>query len=127
MVRQKKLWRPVKKGLKNWAKAYGQMHNRPWQDPILSFREGRDFLIIRQKRPGKDPIIHRLDGSSRIIYLLCQNHQTIKTIVDRFPEIAVDKIESFLRMMVDKKLMFEEKNKYLSLAVPAVPEKRLGF
>jgi hypothetical protein len=33
--------------------------------------------------------------------------------------VAADKIEPFLKMMVDKKLMFQENDNYLSLAVPA--------
>lgn len=127
MVRQRKLWRPVIRELKSWKKAYAQLHNNLWYEPILSFRDGRDFLIIRQKMPKKDPLIHRLEGPSRAIFLFCQHHQTIKKIIDRFPAIAADKIESFLRMMVDKKLMFEETDKYLSLAIPAVPENRLDL
>jgi len=36
----------------------------------------------------------------------------------QFPGIAQDRIVPFLRMMVDKRLMFEENGKYLSLAIP---------
>ncbi|UCD31327.1 MAG: RiPP maturation radical SAM C-methyltransferase [Desulfobacterales bacterium] len=127
LVRQRKLWQPVKKKLEQWEKTYALLHNNPWHEPILSFRDGRNFMIIRQKRLQKDPMLHRLEGPSRAIYLFCRNHQAIKTIIDRFPTIAADKIESFLRMMVDKKLMFAEKNRYLSLAVPAAPENRLDL
>jgi hypothetical protein len=127
MVRQRKLWRPVKKELKNWQKKYAQLRNNLRHEQILSFRDGRDFLIIQQKMSKKAPLMHRLEGTSRAIFLFCQNHQAIKKIIDRFPTIGADKIESFLRMMVDKKLMFEEKNKYLSLAIPALPSNRLDL
>jgi hypothetical protein len=33
--------------------------------------------------------------------------------------LTADRIEPFLKMMVDKKLMFQENDNYLSLAVPA--------
>jgi hypothetical protein len=45
-------------------------------------------------------------------------HRSLKRIRNRFPSYAEDKIVAFLKMMTDKKLMFEEKDKYLSLAVP---------
>jgi hypothetical protein len=40
----------------------------------------------------------------------------------RFPKLGEDKIVPFLKTMVEKKLMFEENGKYLSLAVPVRPE-----
>jgi hypothetical protein len=61
---------------------------------------------------------HRLVGTSRRIYLFCMQPRSLKRIRSRFPSFAEDKIVSFLKMMVDKKLMFAETQKYLSLAVP---------
>jgi hypothetical protein len=55
-------------------------------------------------------------GASREIYLFCQKHRPVQTIFAAFPDIPDDTIVNFLNMMVDKKLMFAEKNKYLSLA-----------
>ena len=74
-------------------------------------------MIIRQKRLGGDPFNHRLVGTSRKIYLFCRNNRSLKNIVDRFPGIGEDRISSFMKMMVDKRLMYEERNRYLSLAV----------
>ncbi len=115
---QRKLWRPVKKKVRDWKKTYGKLHNSPSNSPILSFRDGRDFLIIRQKRLGKEPMTHRLLGTSRAIYLFCQTHRSLKRIAARFPSAGEDRIVPFLKMMSDKKLMFEENGRYLSLAVP---------
>jgi hypothetical protein len=81
-------------------------------------RDGKDFIIIRQQRLQAEPAVHRLVGASRQIYLYCQRHRPIQSICTTFPDIPDDAIISFLRMMVDKKLMFTEKNKYLSLAAP---------
>ncbi|MEJ2165538.1 MAG: hypothetical protein P8X90_08410 [Desulfobacterales bacterium] len=61
---------------------------------------------------------HRLVGTSRRIYLFCLQHRSLHRIRSRFPTIAEDKIIAFLKMMVAKKLMFEEGDEYLSLAVP---------
>ncbi|MBW2329631.1 MAG: RiPP maturation radical SAM C-methyltransferase [Deltaproteobacteria bacterium] len=118
---QRKLWQPVKKKVRAWKKAYAEIHKGSSRSPILSFRDGRDFLIIRQKRFKAEPLTHRLVGTSRTIYLFCQKHRSLKMILAHFPGVAEDRIMPFLRMMVDKKLMFEENGKYLSLAVPVRP------
>ena len=119
---QRKLWQPVKKKVRAWEKAYAELHKGPSRAPILSFRDGRDFLIIRHRRFEAEPMTHRLVGTSRAIYLFCQKHRSLKRILTHFPGLAEDRIVPFLRMMVDKKLMFEENGKYLSLAVPVRPE-----
>lgn len=118
---QKKLWQPVKKKLKDWEKTYAEFHQNPASGHILSYRDGRQFLIIRQKRVGAEPLTHRLEGTSRAIYLFCEHHRSIKSIKGRFPGIPQDKILQFLEMMVTKRLMFAENDKYLSLAIPARP------
>jgi ribosomal peptide maturation radical SAM protein 1 len=118
---QKKLWQPVKKKLNAWKKAYDKLHRGPRHGNILRFRDGRSFLIIRQRRLDGEPLTHRLEGTSRAIYLYCQKHRALKRIIDRFSSIPSDRFEPFLKMMVDKKLMFEENDRYLSLAVPERP------
>jgi len=119
LVRQRELWIPVKKKLKDWEKTYDELHGGGRHENILSFRDGRNFLIIHQKRTHGEHLTHRLEGTSRKIYLFCQEHRSLKRILERFTAVGSDKVVPFLRMMVDKKLMFEENNKYLSLAVPA--------
>ena len=119
---QRKLWQPVKTEVMAWEKAYTELHKGTSRTPILSFRDGRDFLIIRRKRLNAESLNHRLIGTSRAIYLFCQRHRPIKNILGHFPKISEDRIVPFLKMMVDKRLMFEENGQYLSLAVPV----RLG-
>ncbi|MBC2696056.1 MAG: RiPP maturation radical SAM protein 1 [Desulfobacteraceae bacterium] len=115
---QKKLWQPVKQKIKAWKMEYESLHNNSIFKPILSFLDGRDFLIIIQKQINDRILTHRLKGKSREIYLFCRHHRSTKKILEHFPELSDDKIISFLRIMVSKKLMFEENEKYLSLAVP---------
>jgi len=115
---QRKLWQPVKKKVREWKKAYNEIHNGHVHSPILSYRDGRDFMVIRQRRLSADPITHRLEGMSREIYLFCGHHHSLKRILQEFPKLTEDRLIPFLKMMVDKKLMFEENRKYLSLAVP---------
>jgi ribosomal peptide maturation radical SAM protein 1 len=115
----KKIWQPVKSKMRAWKKAYAELHRVASCGPTLSYRDGRDFLIIRQRRIGGEPLTHRLVGTSRAIYLFCRTHRTLRSILGHFPGAGEEQICRFLTMMVDKRLMFEEKRKYLSLAVPA--------
>ena len=119
---QKKIWRPVKKKVALWQKNYAKLQQGPQESPILSFRDGREFLIIKQRQYQADSIKHRLVGTSRRIYLFCKQHRSLKNICDQFPAFAEDKIVGFVKMMTAKKLMFEEKDNYLSLAVPVKPK-----
>ncbi|MBW2109049.1 MAG: hypothetical protein JRI36_10350, partial [Deltaproteobacteria bacterium] len=116
---QKRLWQPVKAKVRAWKKAYNDLHCGFGRRPILSFRDGRRFLIIRQKRPNADTLTHRLVGTSRAIYLFCRRPRTLHRIVNQFPEPGQEKITAFLNMMVEKRLMYEENETYLSLAVRA--------
>jgi ribosomal peptide maturation radical SAM protein 1 len=120
---QRRRWQPVKKKVRAWKRTYAEIHKGYSHAPILSFRDGRDFLIIRQKRLNAESLTHRLVGTSRAIYLFCQRHRSLKSIVGHFPATVEDRIVPFLHMMVDKKLMFEENGKHLSLAVPVKPTK----
>ncbi len=118
---QRKIWQPVKKKIASWHKIYTELRKGPNDSPVLTWRDGGDFLIIRQVRLNAEPLNHRLTGTSRRIYLFCRHHQPLKKIRDQFSFFSEDKIVSFLKMMVDKKLMFEENDRYLSLAVPQKP------
>jgi ribosomal peptide maturation radical SAM protein 1 len=115
---QKKIWKPVKKKIADWQQQYAAIQKEPGDTPLLSWRDGRDFIIIRQRRFQVEPAVHRLEGASRQIYLFCQRHRPIKSICTAFPDIPDDAIITFLKMMVGKRLMFTERNKYLSLAAP---------
>jgi len=118
LVRQKKLWNPVKQKVRDWEKKYAERHKGSESLPILSYRDGRDFLIIKQKQLKVEPITHRLLDTSREIYLFCVRHRSLQSIHHRFPHLGEEKVRPFLKLMVEKKLMFEENDRYLSLAVP---------
>ena len=116
---QRRLWRPVKRKVNEWAKRYRELHEGTNPEPILSYRDGGEFLIIRERRTSDYSMTHKLKGTSRRIYLFCETQRHIEEILARFPSFAADQIEGFLRMMVDNRLMFQEEKRFLSLAVPA--------
>ena len=118
---QRKIWQPVKNKVTTWHTIYTELHEGPNPSPILTVRDGGNFLIIRQRRQNAEPLSHRLTGTSRLIYLFCSHHRSLTKIRDRFPTFAEDKIVAFLKMMVANKVMFEENDRYLSLALPSKP------
>jgi len=115
---QQRLWGPVRQRLKEWKRAYSELHQEPGSEPILSYQDGGDFMIIRQRRHGADDMTHRLEGTSRKIYLFCQETRSLPQILARFPGFGEETMRPFLEMMVDKRLIFKEMDRYLSLAVP---------
>jgi hypothetical protein len=115
---QRRLWKPVQARLKAWAKCYESLQAGPMAEPILSYRDGGDFVIIRERRLGGDTANHRLEGTSRQIYLFCGQHRPLKQIIEHFPHVAADTITSFLEKMSAERLMFAENGHFLSLAAP---------
>jgi len=118
---QRRIWEPVRKKIAEWADQYTRLHQEPGFQPILSYRDGGSFLIIRERRPHDDTRTHRLTGTSRAIYQFCETQRPMAEILDRFPQFREEKIRPFLRMMVNKRLMFTEGDRFLSLAVKSGP------
>jgi len=117
--KQQRLWAKVAGALNSWRASYDGLHSAPNKDPILSYQDGGTFLIIRERRLTADDMTHRLRGSSGQIYLFCEKSRCLSEIVERFPGFGQEKILPFLNLMVGKKLMFREGERFLSLAVPA--------
>ncbi|RLF57641.1 MAG: hypothetical protein DRN37_06150, partial [Thermoplasmata archaeon] len=116
---QRQIWKKVEEEVHRWQENYDDLHRSPESGPILSYLDGKEFIIIRQRRPGQDDMTHRLSGTSREIYLFCQTHRSLRAVLAQFPRLQEDTLLPFLKMMVGKRLMFNEGNRYLSLAVPA--------
>jgi ribosomal peptide maturation radical SAM protein 1 len=115
---QRRLWQPVRERLRAWSKTFADLHRGTPADPILAYRDGGDFLLLRERRPDGDAATHRLEGASRRIYLFCSRHRSRRRILAAFGELPEDRITTFLRMMTAQKLMFSENDRFLSLAVP---------
>jgi ribosomal peptide maturation radical SAM protein 1 len=117
--RQNRLWQPVRSKIEEWNRRYLDLHRSPAAGPILSYQDGGKFMIIKERCLGKDALTHRLRESSRRIYLFCTTQKTMPQILSKFPGLGEEKVRPFLNMMVAKRLMFTEQDRFLSLAVPA--------
>jgi ribosomal peptide maturation radical SAM protein 1 len=115
---QRRLWKPVQARLKVWTASYDRLQRGPLPEPILSYRDGGDFMMIHERRLDGDSTNHRLEGTSRAIYLFCGHHRSLQQITERFSSVPSDKIISFLQKMASERLLFAEDDQFLSLAVP---------
>ena len=116
-TRQKKLWMPVAKILDKWQKQYRSLRQDHFPAPLLGYRDGRDFLLIRRRSKNYQMETFRLKGYSRGIYRFCGTRRTVTQILHEFPSVSPVKLENFIAHMVDKLLMFREGDQVLSLAV----------
>lgn len=114
---QKKIWKPVVQKVNKWQEFHQQRKCGTLQKPALSYRDGGNFLIIRQELPGKPALHHTLQGLSREIYLACEGVAGIESLAGMFPKAGREKLVNFLGDLVKKRLVFKEKNSYLALAV----------
>jgi len=115
-TRQKKLWAPVMRRVRQWEATYTVLRQQGPEQPVLSYQDGGSFILLRQRRPAEPAHTHRLTGSSRDIYLFCRPGRHFDAIVKRHPGFSAKQIKDFLDEMVHKRLMFSEGGQYLSLA-----------
>jgi len=118
-TRQKKLWRPVREQIKIWQRFH--QDRRQKTRPALELRDGGDFLLIRQERPGQPALHHRMGGLSRRIYLACEKPIEKKRLLARFKTVKEDQLSQFLDSLATKGLLAADRDTCLALAVRYVP------
>ena len=116
-IYQKKIWKPVFSKIKEWQEYHKKREISALHKPLLCYRDGNDFLLIRQELINGKVLNHRLKGSSRKIYLFCTQIKTDKELFEKFPAISQQKILTFLADLKKKRLIFSDNNRHLSLAV----------
>jgi ribosomal peptide maturation radical SAM protein 1 len=116
-TKQRKLWRPVAVEVARWQRQYKSLRQQHFPAPLLSYRDGENFLLIRRRTENYEMDTFRLRGSSRGIYRYCETRRTVNQILQKFPGSSSDKLENFISHMVGKRLMFREGDQVLSLAV----------
>lgn len=112
---QHKLWRPVREKIQAWQDFHRSRSGK--NQPALSYRDGGGYLFIQQELPGKEPLIHRLRGLSRKIYLFCDQPRTIQEICSSFSSLGLGPVEKFVNQLCSKHIMFQEGDRVLALAV----------
>ncbi len=114
---QKEIWKPVFFKIKKWQEYHEKRKANAQHKPLLYYRDGGEFLLMRQELIDGTVLNHRLRGTSRQIYLFCTQIRTEKELSEKFPTISQQKILTFLADLKKKRLVFSDKNRHLSLAV----------
>lgn len=112
---QKRQWRPVRHKIRQWREFHAGRDNP--SIPALSYRDGGTFLIIRQERLHKAPLLHRLRGTSRQLYLFCATVRTLEEITSHFSRLTEQAILVFFHDLSTKRLVYQENNSFLALAI----------
>lgn len=112
---QQRLWRPVIKKVETWRKRWSQL--RAEKGPLLTYRDGGSFVILRQVTPEGKVLHHRLQGLSREIYLFLTEPRSFSTLKKVFPQVPEDRLRGFLKDLKAKKLLFQEGERFLALAI----------
>jgi ribosomal peptide maturation radical SAM protein 1 len=124
-TRQTRLWRPVAREIGLWQKQYDSLRRQHFPAPLLGYRDGGDFLLIRRRNRRPEMETFRLRGSSRAIYRFCETRRPLREIRSQFPRFSLDQLQQFISDMVAKRLMFQEQEQVLSLAVNEEPHRVL--
>jgi ribosomal peptide maturation radical SAM protein 1 len=114
---QKKRWQPVLTKIKKWKEYHTKRGVRAIHKPLLYYRDGGDFLLIRQELIDGKVLNHRLKGISRQIYLFCTQIRTDNELFEKFPTIPRQNILVFLADLAKKRILFIDDNRYLALAI----------
>ena len=112
---QRRQWRPVRQKLRQWRAFHRQRAGR--NEPPLYYRDGGTFLIINQELPRQPPLLHRLRGLSRELYLFCAEPQSRPDIYRAFSDLRPAAIDHFFAQLSEKRLVFCEADRVLALAV----------
>ncbi len=113
-ILQRRRWQPVQEKIRRWQDFHEQ---RKSLLPPLCYRDGGNFLIIRQERLSGSTLQHRLQGISRKIYLFCRRIRSIKEIRQAFATVSDTALLNFLQDLTSKKLLYSEVDHYLALAI----------
>jgi len=111
---QQTLWKEVEKELARWQRDQKQTGAA---GKLLTYRDGKEFMEIRQVLPDGRILTHRLTGLSREIYLACQDITPWEKVTRLAKGRRQHELEAFISGLVKKRLMFREGNEVLSLAI----------
>jgi ribosomal peptide maturation radical SAM protein 1 len=124
-TRQQRLWGPVAREVTRWQQDY-QRRRQQFSVPLLGYRDGGDFLLIRRRGKDHEQETFRLRGASREIYLFCDTVRSLAEIQTTFPRFPADRLQGFISDLRDKRLMFQGRNQVLSLAISENPQRFLA-
>ena len=112
--KQRRMWKKVEKKVKEMKRAKAALSDT---QGLLTYRDGRQFLIIRQVLPDGTILRHRLTGPSRSLYLACLEPVSLDYLAETAEGLPREKIAAFVDDLHAKRLMFREGERVISLAI----------
>ncbi len=115
LTRQKELWLPIEEKVKRWRVERDRLRKK--HGKLLTYRDGGEFLAIRQVLPDGTVLHHKLPSLARSIYLSCLDPQPLQALLNKHQEQPADRLIKWLNGMIERRLMFAHDGEVLSLAV----------
>ncbi len=111
-------WSPVHDACEQWKGSYYS-----YPENTLSYQDGETFLNIFDRRGGGLSEVV-LDEQDRDLYLFCTEIRSFDQLLKRYTQNGGSEaiLKDTLKELCTLKLMFQEGNQYLSLAVAISPE-----
>jgi len=113
-TRQREKWKAVEKKVRLMNEAKARIGQK---EGLLRFRDGRDFLLIRQILPDGRSLRHMLKGLSRKLYLAALEPIALEELTNMANGLGLEQVSAFIDDMHRKRLMFREGDRVLSLAI----------
>jgi len=90
----------------------------------LRYRRGPGFLVVHDRRPGLPRADYTFGEREARVYAACEDGATVSEVCAALGEGAeADDVAQFLQHLVTLRLAYEERGRYLALALPAdLPE-----
>ncbi len=89
----------------------------------LFYVEDREALLVGDTRAVARRVVHRLQGAARVLFLFCDQirprHAIARTLIDAGYHLEDGELTGMLAGLVEDRLLVEDKERYLGLAVRA--------
>ncbi|MEE9165176.1 MAG: RiPP maturation radical SAM C-methyltransferase [Nitrospinota bacterium] len=115
-----KLKAELRQAVAEWKK-----RDKSEQTPFLFFAKSMDFVTVYDGRPKGQPTKTRFVGPpARIISFCNESPKSFKQIISHIEEKGgqkkdeIDEIEKIVKDLENKRILFEERGKYFTLALP---------
>ncbi|MBI2893571.1 MAG: RiPP maturation radical SAM protein 1 [Deltaproteobacteria bacterium] len=77
------------------------------------------FVVVEDARRRKEPVAHTLEGLAGRLYLACSDHARTAATAAEMTGAPVAEVEAVLRVLCHRGLTMRDRQRYLTLAIPA--------
>ena len=106
----------LKECVYNWVKLW-----RSEQRSVLHMKDTGNIIMIQDTRPCAIQSFHIVCNEDAEVYRICESTHSFDSLMikvkDHFPMITEEPIKESLHNLIDNKLMLEDKENFLSLAI----------